>query len=313
VQPASDHIPCPLCGGWNHRQRFVARDRLVGRPGAFPVVQCAGCGLTFLNPRPTPDSLGAYYPDIYYPLDAEPAHSALAIAHGLLSRVETWLSRTDKGHVRLLDVGCGTGLFLHLAQQRGLRVKGIELSGSAAAYARHNYALDVQEGTVESVELAPQSFDIITMWHVLEHLPDPVATLRHLDAALAPGGLLLAGVPNIGSLEARIFGRRWFSLDAPRHLTHFSPATLAMAAAKAGLDVERIVHSDGTAGLVYSLMGDLTGVLQKTRGRQLSDAAYHRVARVLHAACSPVCWLLARLGQGGALEMYARKPSEPRG
>jgi SAM-dependent methyltransferase len=211
---------------------------------------------------------------------------------------------------RLLDIGCGTGLFLHLAAEAGMQVHGIELSASAVDYARTNYGLDVHHGTLEDAEIAPASCNIVVMWHVLEHLPDPVAGLRQVAELLAPGGLLFAAVPNFGSYEARLFGRRWYSLDAPRHLFHFTPQTLAAAVEQAGLQVQAITHSTGTAGLVYSLMGDLTGISLKLRHRPLSGSAYQRTAAILHALAKPPCRLAARLHHGGALELQAIKPAE---
>jgi SAM-dependent methyltransferase len=305
----TEHIPCPLCGSWNHQPLFLACDRLVGQPGAFPVVRCARCTLVFLNPRPAADALARFYPATYYPLDGRPTPEARAIAAGLLARVTSWLDTTCAPAPRLLDVGCGTGLFLHLAQERGLDVEGIELSPSAVAYARENYGLQVQEGTLASATLPESSFHVVTMWHVLEHLPDPVAALRAIERALVPGGLLLVGVPNVASVEARLFGRRWFSLDAPRHLVHFAPETLGQALEGAGYTVERIVQSDGTAGLVYSVMGDIHGILERLGRGPLSDRTYQRVARTLDVPAKPLCRLVAAGGYGGALEGYALKMS----
>ncbi len=308
-QAASVESPdCLLCGSSSARTLFIARDRLLGRPGEFPVVRCTSCGLVFLRPRPSPSALGSFYPDTYYPLDQQPSREAFAVAEGLLARITEWRRGQRLETPSILDIGCGTGLFLHLAHEAGLRVRGIELSESAVAYARANYGLDVHHGTLENADLPEESFDIITMWHVLEHLPSPVEALRRVARLLRPGGLLLLGVPNIGSIEARIFGRRWFSLDAPRHLSHFTPRTLAAALIAAGLIPRRIIHSPGTAGLVYSVMGDLTGVMLKLRGRPLSDSTYHRAANVLHRVARPLCAGAARIGRGGALEAYAIKP-----
>ncbi|HET7037986.1 MAG TPA: class I SAM-dependent methyltransferase [Thermomicrobiaceae bacterium] len=303
-----EEVACPLCGPSRTRTLFVARDRLLGGPGAFPVTRCLCCGMVYLNPRPTAGALGAYYPDVYYPLKEEPDPTALAIARGLCTRVAGWVERADASNPSVLDIGCGTGLFLREARERGWTVEGIELSASAAAYARERFGLPVRQGTLAQTTLPNGAFDVITMWHVLEHLPDPLATLRQVQGALRPGGLLLLAVPNVASLEARLFGRRWYSLDAPRHLYHFSPATVEAALRRAGLRPERIVHSAGTAGLVYSLMGDLTGVSLKLRRRPLSAPAYRRAARALSLPAAPLCALAARAGRGGALEIYAINP-----
>jgi SAM-dependent methyltransferase len=301
---------CPICGAADARALFVARDRLLDRPGEFPIVRCVGCSLVYVRPRPAPAALVTYYPDAYYPLDEEASPEARTVAEGLLARVTRWARQHCKSEPRILDIGCGTGLFLHLAKQAGMRVRGIEPGESAVAYARATYGLDVQCGALEDADLSDAAFDVVTMWNVLEHLPDPVAALRQVARVLTPGGLVLVGVPNIQSVEARVFGRRWYSLDAPRHLYHFAPETLTAAFAIAGLTPERIVHSTGTAGLVYSVMGDLTGISLKVRGRQLSDTSYRRVSNVLHRIATPLCIGAARIGRGGALEAYATKVSD---
>ena len=301
-------IPCPLCNGSDADQLFVAQDRLVGKPGTFPVVRCKGCGLVYLNPRPTRRALKEYYPADYYPVPGgRETPEALSVARGLLKRVE---AIAPGANLSILDAGCGTGLFLKLARDRGHDVRGIEPGDAAVNYGRRVYGLPIDHGTLESVDLPENGFDVVTMWHVLEHMPDPVSALRIVCRALKPGGTLLFGVPNFGSMEASLFGRRWFSLDAPRHLVHFDPETARQAVQAAGFESERIVHSPGTAGMVYSLMGDLTGVSLKLRGSAIPDRAYHRIAGVLGWLVWPVCSLTARYGRGGAIEVYARKPAD---
>lgn len=308
-KPDLEFLDCPLCGATDAVELFVARDRLLGRPGEFPVVRCAVCGLVRLSPRPTASALDHYYPDVYYPLDELPSAEALTVARDLQNRVQAWAKRRELDRPRVLDVGCGAGLFLHLADEAGMRVRGIEPSAAAVAYARQNYGLDVHHGTLEDAELSAASFDIVVMWHVLEHLPDPVRSLRKVAELLTPGGLLLLAVPNFGSVEARVFGRRWYSLDAPRHLVHFTPKTLRAVVVAGGLEPVEFVQSTGTAGLVYSLMGDLTGVSLKLRHRPLLERQYQRTAAILHRLAKPICIMAARLGRGGALEAYAVKSS----
>jgi SAM-dependent methyltransferase len=308
---ALETADCPLCGAGERALLFVARDRLLNRPGSFPVVRCARCGFVYLGERPAPDALLSYYPETYYPLGSEPSPAALAVASGLLARVEAWLARHPRPDPTILDIGCGTGLFLSLAQQAGYDTRGIELSAAAVAYGRQRFGLEIDCGALDDVALPPASFDVVTLWHVLEHLPNPVGALRRVKQALRPDGLLLLGVPNFGSLEARLFGRRWYSLDAPRHFSQFTPETLARALVKAGLEVEHLVVSPGTAGLVYSVMGDLTGVSLKLRGRPLSEHTYHEIAARVEVAARPLCTLAARLARSGAIEAYATKPDEP--
>ena len=300
-----ESISCPLCGEDQVERLFTARDRLVGMPGEFPVVRCRSCGFVYLNPRPTTDALSAYYPEVYYPVGGgQETPEALSVARGLLERVE----QAEPGRkLRILDAGCGAGLFLKLARDAGHEVAGVELSLSAVEYGRNVYGLPIAWGTLESAELPADHFDVVTMWHMLEHTPDPVEALTAVRRVLKPGGIVLFGVPNIASLEAKLFGRRWFSLDAPRHLVHFSPQSARQAVETSGLSVDGIVHSSAAAGLVYSLMGDLTGVSLKLRAQPLSERTYHRVAGLMGWVVRPICALAARSSRGGAIEVYARK------
>jgi SAM-dependent methyltransferase len=301
-----ESVPCPLCGADSSERLFVTRDRLVGLPGEFTLARCRACGFVYLNPRPTPEALAGYYPDDYYPIDEEQeSPEALAVARGLLARVQ---QAVPERNLRILDIGCGTGLFLKLAREVGHDVSGIELSESAAEYGRQVYSLPIQCATLESADLAEDSFDVVTMWHVLEHLPDPIAALAKVRRVLRPDGVVLFAVPNIASAEARVFGRRWFSLDIPRHLLHFSPDSARRAVESAGMSLLRIDHSPGTAGMVYSLMGDLSGISLRLRGRDISEPNYHRAAGVLAWVVWPFCAGAARLGRGGAIEVLAKKP-----
>jgi SAM-dependent methyltransferase len=300
-----ESVPCPLCDAEATDYLFTARDRLVGKPGEFPVVRCRSCGFVYLNPRPTKEALAHYYPDEYYPIDeARETRDAITVARGLLRRVEQVCAGRS---LKILDAGCGTGLFLKFARDAGHEVHGVELSESAVRYGRQVYGISIEQGTLEAADLPAEAFDVVTMWHVLEHTPDPVAALKVVKRVLKPGGVLLFGVPNVDSLEAQIFGRRWFSLDAPRHLQHFSPETARRTVEAAGLRVDRVDHSSGTAGLVYSLMGDLTGVFLRLRGRHIPDNAYHRIAGALGWLLWPVSTTAARAGRGGAIEVFARK------
>src|SRR5262249_49627926 len=129
------------------------------------------------------------------------------------------------GAGRLLDVGCGSGRFLRQMALVGWRVAGIEFDAEAAAKAR-TVAPVVFEGDPVAAAFRPAPFDVITAFHVVEHLPHPVAAMRNMLRWLAPGGLIIVEVPNAGGLGARLFGGHWSGFDYPRHLVHFTPRTM---------------------------------------------------------------------------------------
>jgi 2-polyprenyl-3-methyl-5-hydroxy-6-metoxy-1,4-benzoquinol methylase len=135
---------------------------------------------------------------------------------------------------RLLEVGCGSGAYLDLMRSLGWRTLGVEMSEAAAEAARTGLGLDVRAGLFEDLDLEPPAFEAISTSHTLEHVYDPVAFLRKAHALLKTGGRLGVVVPNSESLCAQIFGSAWVGVDAPRHLQHFTAASLAAAARSAG-------------------------------------------------------------------------------
>jgi len=216
------------------RVLFPAQDYITGH--RFEVAECGACGFAVTLPQPASAAMGAYYPAGYYgaagqrrfPGLVERAQQALYARR--VRRVES--VAPGRGHV--LDVGCGRGLLLREFQRRGWDVRGTEMSDAAARYPREVLHLPVEVGNLEDLALPAGSFDAVTLWHVLEHLPDPRVLLAEAQRLLKPGGALLVGVPNFGGWEARCARDKFFHLDVPRHLTHLTRPRLSQALAEAG-------------------------------------------------------------------------------
>jgi SAM-dependent methyltransferase len=136
-------------------------------------------------------------------------------------------------------VGCATGDFIAFARERGWDVAGVELTDSAAAFCRDQLGLPVVTGDLLAAGYPSDTFDVVTMWNVFEHLYDPVATLREIRRILRPTGLLVLAVPELDSLDARIFGPAWKGYDVPRHLHTFSRATLKRMLAEGGFRISQ--------------------------------------------------------------------------
>ncbi|NUQ39403.1 MAG: class I SAM-dependent methyltransferase, partial [Caldilineales bacterium] len=153
---------------------------------------------------------------------------------------------------RLLDVGCGSGAYGASLLRLGWQVDGIEPDSAAAERARAA-GVQVSAGDLFSSPLPAAAYDAITLWHVLEHLDDPVAGLRRLRPALKPGGLLLLETPNFAGLGARLTRSHWFHLDLPRHRVHFTPAGLAQALTLAGFHVRQLRHIPNPHGLAGAI------------------------------------------------------------
>jgi SAM-dependent methyltransferase len=233
---------CNLCGADQTRALFKGKDRLHSQPGEFNVVECQSCGLIYLNPRPVPRELSRYYPSDYRPYVAPVQAAQRRISrwdarYGLYKRLRAVAGMQPKG--RLLDVGCATGDFLLFARERGWDVNGVELIDEAAGYCRDKLGLPVVTGDILEAAFEPDRFDVVTLWNVFEHLYDPKATLQEIQRVLRPDGLLVMAVPDVGSLDARLFGPAWAGYDVPRHLYTFSRETLDRMLSKAGFHVVR--------------------------------------------------------------------------
>ena len=153
------------------------------------------------------------------------------------------LQEFDPG-LDLLDVGCGTGEFLMAAKQAGHRVVGLDLSEEVITYVKRRHpGLDVRCATLDSSDLHPESIDIVSAFHVVEHVPDPVDLLRQMTRLLRPGGLVYVRVPNLNTWYRRVLGRNWWGFSV-EHMSHFTDASLRLAMAEAGLRVVAVRSGD---------------------------------------------------------------------
>ena len=242
-----DDTACLLCG---HRDEEVLLEAPDHNPGdgpalRFAVVKCRACGLTYTNPRPDSESIGRFYPPDYQP-HRRPRKMRQA---NTLSRFARWTGRRTperdgdlpwSGTGRLLDFGCGGGSYIKRMADRGWQVTGLDAAVGAVREIQEELGLRALVGSLPHPDLAPGSFEVVTMWHSLEHVHRPLDILREAYTLLVPGGKLIVACPNIDSWAARAFGPSWFALDLPRHLTHFTPTTLADMLAAGGYRVERV-------------------------------------------------------------------------
>jgi SAM-dependent methyltransferase len=203
-------------------------------PAAY--VRCPRCGLTFAPERSAAELRGLY-DDAYFAgyvhgreYDGDPAQRRWE-----LRRRVRWTRRFAPSG-RLLDVGCANGSFLVAARDAGFAVRGVEPAEGAAAAARGR-GLDVTTGTLEDVPPAPGSLEVATAWHVLEHIPEPLATLERLRSELVPGGHLLVEVPNAESTLAQREGGRWHAAEVHHHVGQYGPRSLRALAERAGFAV----------------------------------------------------------------------------
>jgi len=233
---------CRLCGGVRWTLRF--------REGIHEVRRCEDCGLVWVSPRRDEAGLQALYSGEDYWRSDSPKECGYADYRGDEERyLETFRLRLDRAlrdgprGGRALDVGCAAGYCLRVLAERGFAVKGVELSPVIAREAQAHLGQDaVHVGTLETSPHAPGSFDLITLWDVVEHVIDPHALLRRARELLAPGGLLVLETQDVESPFARILRRRWHHYKHSEHLYHFAPATIRRLLTDSGFRVEALTH-----------------------------------------------------------------------
>ncbi len=234
---------CPICG-CNKTKHFIdCIDHTVSRE-TYSIVRCEQCGFLFTNPRPDKEKIGQYYKSEEY---ISHSNSSKGIINKLYQEVRKYtlgskfrlVSSLTKG-TRILDIGCGTGEFLNTCKKAGWTCIGIEPDQGARQYGLNNYGLDVKEECAIST-LESASFDIITMWHVLEHVYDLKERVAELDRLVKPEGTILIAVPNSSSSDALHYKEAWAAYDVPRHLYHFQPKDIELLFKGFGLNVVRIL------------------------------------------------------------------------
>ena len=215
---------CPACGQTEMVSYLVCEDHFLSME-KFNLVQCSNCGLIFTNPRPPSTEIGRYYKSDDYISHSNTKKGILnRVYHVIRKRNHKSKFRIITKHVsmgRLLDIGCATGEFASFFKTRGWEVCGVEPDEDARTFAKEAHNINVYpEDELQKFEKG--SFDVITLWHVLEHVPDLGKRMVELHALLNEKGLLVIAVPNPISFDAKYYGSFWAGYDVPRHLYHFS-------------------------------------------------------------------------------------------
>jgi 2-polyprenyl-3-methyl-5-hydroxy-6-metoxy-1,4-benzoquinol methylase len=314
-------MPCALCSADRSRPWLLGVPKLGTRvPSRFRIERCEGCGLLQTRPSPSTDELRDAYGPAY----------TWEKTDGLLSIAEAWyrrlLVRCDQvrsilsaarlaNGIDCLDVGCGDGLIIAEARGRGLRACGIDRPGAPlwpGCDPAWRTAADL-----EVVDQPPQSWDVISLFHVAEHLRDPLGVLARIHRWLRASGVLVIQVPNAASFQARVFGSRWYGFDIPRHLVHWTERTLTQALRQTGYEVVRkryVSWRDNGPFLAGSLFPNLDPLIE--RERPLASGSARRpvsltIRRLTYFGTvwlgTPVTLLEAAARQSAVITVFAKK------
>ena len=223
---------CPLCGAPALPEAALA---------PLVLVRCTSCAFLFRPDQADAEATKDLYEGGRY--ETRDFARDYAIEQSIAERRANAASRIDflRRHAtagRLLDVGAAGGAFVLEAREAGFAAQGIEPAPAFARHAREVFGVDVRDGRLEDLAGTDETWDVVTLWHVLEHVPDPVGALRILRDVLAPGGAVVLEVPNVDSTAAGMLGASWTHLDPDAHVSHFGPATLRLAFERAGLRVD---------------------------------------------------------------------------
>lgn len=233
---------CPVCNSETLQNSFSCKDFTTSQE-TFHIQNCTTCSFVLTNPRPVDQDLGKYYESNDY---ISHTNSQKGIFNRVYQIVRNYAIRKKFQLVNqlnsnglILDYGCGTGEFLGYVQQQGRLVLGIEPSNPARQQAIQNHQLKVLS-IEEFFQVSEHSASVISLWHVLEHVPNLRETLKKFHEILQENGHLLIAVPNCSSLDAQIYGNLWAGYDVPRHLWHFTPKTMKQLVESEGFNLLKV-------------------------------------------------------------------------
>jgi SAM-dependent methyltransferase len=243
-----EHVACNVCGADDaetvYAARYVhgsARDlvRTFRASGdellIDPLVRCRRCGLEYVNPRPRGADIVAAYSQGDDPTYVSQVEARERTFRAAVVRIESLC----RGRGRVLDVGTAAGAFLAAARARGWTVEGCEPNRWMAEWGSKHYGLNIRAGELFDQDFAPASFDVVTLWDVIEHTPDPARVIAHVRELITPGGLIVINYPDRGTWLARVLGRRWPFLSSV-HLYYFTRTTMTQLLQSHGFSVIQV-------------------------------------------------------------------------
>ena len=325
-----DKINCNICNSNKYDKIFSIKSSETGE--IFDITKCSQCQLVYLNPQPSNEELNKYYlEDKYYSyaevLKEDQGQLNLIDRVKKIFRKQIFLTYGSNNHDifqelkkflyfpfkrrfggipafinkgKLLDVGCGDGLFINELKGLGWLVYGLEIDQETVKRVQGS-GLEVRCGRFEDFDFKSQKYDVVRLWHVLEHFKNPNFNLRKISSILKPGGQIILGIPNVNSLYSKIFKQDWSGFDVPRHLYHFSSRTIKKILVECGYsDIKIYYNSVGTG-----LPSLVTVMNRKIKNKALVNLVFNNA--IIRFISIYLDTLLDILRFGGCLEVRAIK------
>jgi 2-polyprenyl-3-methyl-5-hydroxy-6-metoxy-1,4-benzoquinol methylase len=261
------HKVCPLCSSEKIFLQFRCVDHLISKE-IFELFKCQACDFEFTQDYPEEAEIGKYYKSDNYISHSDTSkgfsNKIYRLARKVMLRKKRSIIENVTGLQKgsLLDIGSGTGHFASAMKKAGWLVKGVEINEKARDFSVSHFGLEIIVPEYVSA-LKENSFDCITLWHVLEHFHDPLKYTSEIIRLLKPGGLCLIALPNCSSFDAKYYGKDWAAYDVPRHLWHFNPSSFRIFSEKTGLVLEN--HGNLSLDVFY-----ISILSEKYRGSKLA-------------------------------------------
>lgn len=245
ARPQTENISCNICGHSNTKFLYAKYN--------LEIVKCRHCNLVFTNPRlQEEDLLKRYSPEYFFNeylpgLDASEKTYNHEFVRKHFSLITDLAGKYFSPGRKLLDVGCGAGFFLKVAEERGWKAEGVDLLDLAAEYGKNVLGVNVKQGKFENIQYPSESFDVVTLLDTIEHMPDPYQTVIEIKRILKINGILIVSTPDLNSLSRLFLGKDWAVLSPAEHLFYFTEKTLRDIITKADfqiLGIRNLLHFD---------------------------------------------------------------------
>lgn len=315
-----EYVNCNFCQNNNTKLLFLQKDKFNITNDNFSIVQCQNCGLIYINPRPTQEEIIKFYPDTYSWKETLTADTfftkiirkleKLYREHLLRYEVKKSIKFTKKKKGKILDIGCGAGDRLNLFRKYGFDSYGTEIT-NMADYAKDFFGLNVIKKDLLEANLPDDFFDIITMYNVIEHVPNPGDIIKESYRILKKNGFLVIQTPNISCLQFIFLKNKWTVIDPPRHLYYFSDLILKKELEKNKFKITKIDHFFNwwhPPTIVISLFPSLDPQISWLQEKNRGNPIVKRLCWIFWTLTLPIITFFESFFKKGAIiTIYAKK------